>query len=332
MFTSFRLAFLDMKFILVFTFFTCFCAEGAAPDWFNDYLSSNPTCEREYLCAVGEGETVGEALGMARLEIAKFFQTKIKSKSQVSTSSEQKGASVSSASFDEWTSKTMSEETSELISGLEIKKQEKVGIRTYVMVTLDRRKTAGLLKEKIEALDTEDAQLMDLNSRFVYPKILKNLALIEAFNERYALLSQFPLRIRVKKEHIQTKLNRLTPIKMSVVSNKQKLPAKLNHILVETFSPLKIVFVSQKAAPRYILKSEIMTEEQYLKVEGFKKLNVQFRLDLVNSKSQVVMGKLSAMSEQVARNSEQAIEKAIPDIKEELQNNLDQLTTIKFED
>jgi hypothetical protein len=91
------------------------------------------------------------------------------------------------------------------------------------------------------------------------------------------------------------------------------------------------VIVSRKAYPKYTLRTELSTEEQYLKVEGFKKLNVQFKLEVFNSKMEP-MGKLSAVSEQLARNSDQAIDLALPDIKTELQNNLDQISSIKIED
>ncbi|MBC7538877.1 MAG: LPP20 family lipoprotein [Bacteriovorax sp.] len=319
-----------MKFLLAFTMFVSLAAQAGAPDWFSDYMKATG-CDKDYLCAVGEGETLADALSDARSEVAKFFQNKINSKSQVSTSSEQKGINASMGSFDEWTSRTMSEETSEMISGLEIKKQEQVGGHTYVLMTLDRSKTAKLLKEKIEDLDTEDSQLLELNSRFTYPKMMKNLVLIEALNDRYTLVSHMPLKLKVKKETIQDKINKLVPVKMVLVTIDKKLPAKLNHVLIDLLSPLKVVIVSKKLSPKYTLRSEIVTEEQYLKVEGFKKLNVQFRLELINSKSQV-MGKLSALSEQTARNSDQAIEKAIPDIKEALQDNLEQLSNLKFED
>jgi hypothetical protein len=75
----------------------------------------------------------------------------------------------------------------------------------------------------------------------------------------------------------------------------------------------------------------MILEDQYFKVEGFKKLNVILRLELQNSSAHV-LGKMSTLSEQVARTDEQAIEKALPSIKESLQDNLDQLTTIKMDD
>jgi hypothetical protein len=333
--TRFRLAFLSMKFLLVFSMLLSLGAQASAPYWFSDYVKANPGCDKEYLCAVGVGATLPEALGDARSEVAKFFQNKIKSKTQVSSASEEKSNQLvmtgSAGSFDEWTNKTISEETSEMISGLEIRKQEQAGDQTYVLMTLDRSKTAALLKVKIEELDTEDFQLLELNSRFAYPKMMKNLILIEALNDRYTLVSSIPLKLKVKKENLQAKIFQLRPVNMALVATGKKLPARLNHLLVDLLSPLKVVIVSRKLSPKYTLRSEIVTEEQYLKVEGFKKLNVQFRLELLNSKSQV-MGKMSALSEQVARNSEQAIEKAIPEIKETLQDNLDQLSNMKFED
>jgi len=320
-----------MKYLLILSTFTFLSVQAAAPSWFSDYVQANPGCEKELLCAVGEGDTQAEALNNARTEITKFFQVKINSKSQMSTSSEQKGALANTGTFDEWTNKTISEETSEMINGLEIRKQEQVGNQTYVLMVLDRSKSAKLLKDKIDELDTEDFQLFELNSRFTYPKILKNLALIEGLNDRYSLVSMMPIKLKVKKENIQGKINKLMPIKMALVSGSKKLPNKINHVISDLLANLKVTIVSRKLSPKYTLRSEIVIEEQYLKVEGFKKLNVQFRLELLNSKSQV-LGKLSALSEQVARNSDQAIEKSVPDITEALQNNLDQLSNIKFED
>lgn len=320
-----------MKFLLVF-FTLCYLnAKAATPDWFLDYLKTNPECNREYLCAVGEGKTNSEALGEARAEIAKFFQNKIQSKTQLSSSSEQKGLTPATGNVDEWTHKVVSEETSEIINGLEIRKQEQINGHVFVLMNLSKDKTAKILKEKIEALDTENFQLLELNSRFTYPKIIKNLSLIEALNERYILVSQIPLKFRVNKEIIQDKLNRLEPVKLAIVTSAKRLPTKLNHILLDLLSSLRVVVVPAKLSPPYTLRSELIVEEQYFKVNGFKKLNVQFRLELLNSKAQI-MGKISALSEQVGRSSDQGIEKAIPDIKEALQNNLYQLSNKSFDE
>jgi hypothetical protein len=320
-----------MKFLLAFLLLTSVSSEAKGPDWFSDYVKTNPGCDRDYLCSVGDGETLADALAEARSEVAKFFQTNVKSTSHISSSSTQLSANPAEGSFDEWTNKTVSEETSELIQGLEIKRQETIDGHTYVLMSLDRSKTAKLFKEKIDALDDENAKAMELNSRFTYPKILKNLALIDAYSERYNLVAQMPLKLKVKRTDLQAKINKLKPLKMAMVTKGKKLPARLSHTLIDLLSPLKVVIVSKKATPKYTLRSEVITEEQYFKVEGFKKLNVILRVELLGS-GDLVMGKISALSDQVARTDEQAIDKAIPEIKEALQDNLDDLTTIKMED
>lgn len=332
MMRSFHIAFSGMKILLVFII-TCAPALviAAAPSWYFDYVKNNPGCEREYLCVVGEGETVADALGEARLDTAKFFQTKIKAKSQLSSSAEQLGISAQSAKFEEWTNKTITEEANEIISGLELKRQEEINGHIYVLMTLNRANAAKNFKDKIESLDLENAKKFSLNSRFSYPNELKNLLLIDAYLDRYNLLEQTPLKIKVKKEDIQEKINNLKPLQMGLVTVGKKLPAQIQHMLIDLLSPLKIVIVSKKHSPKYTLRSELITEEQYFKVDGFKKLNVILKLELIDDKANI-FGKLSAINEQVARTNAQAIEKAIPFIKESIEENLDQLSTIKMED
>jgi hypothetical protein len=315
-----------MKILLTYLIFSVSSVNARAPEWFSDYLGSNPACEQELLCAVGSGSSLADALGEARSEVAKFFQAKIQSKSQISTSTEQKGQTASSGTFDEWTNKVVSVETSELISGLEIKKQAEVDGIQYVLMSLNRAKTAGIILEKIQEIDTENAQLMELDSRFAYPKILKNLRLVDIYRDRYSLISSKPITFKVKKETLQAKINKLPSMNLAIVTKGQKLPAKLGHTLIELLAPLKVVIVSKKSSPAFFLKGEIITEEQYFNVAGFKKLNVVYKLELCDSKNKV-FGKMSVLSEQVARNSDQAIEKAIPEIKEALQENLDQLSS-----
>ena len=326
----FQLAFPCMKYLLAFTLTLGLSVQAAGPAWFLDYQKSFPECDKYLLCALGDAETRADAYTIARLEIAKFFQNKIESKSEIFSSTDQKSLIASNASFSEWTNKTVSEETTEIISGIEIKKEEQIDRHYFVLMVLDKQKTALLLKNRIEELDTEDFQLMHLNSRFAYPKILRNIFLIQALSDRYSLLSSIPLKLKVKKDTIQEKINKLVPIRMAFVASHKKLPSKLHHLIADLFSSLKVVIVPRKLSPKYTLRAELVTDEQYLKVEGFKKLNVQLRLEFTNSKMQV-LGVLSALSEQLARNSEQAIELSYPDIQLALQNNLDQIASIKIE-
>lgn len=323
-----------MKFLLGLSLLASLASAGiaraAAPDWFSDFEKAVSGCDQFYLCVVGEGSSLNEALGMARTEAAKFFQTKIQAKSQISLTSEQKGL-PSNASVDEWTNKSLSEETSEILRGLEIRKQEEAGGRYYVVMALNKINTAKEIKERIDELDQNNAKAFELNSRFAYPKILKNLSVIDALVDRYRLVSAQPLKVQVKREQVLERINRLKPMKLAMLTKGRKLPARLSHTLIDLLSPLRVVLVPLKSTPKYTLVSEIIVEDQYFKVEGFKKLNVNLRIELQNSQK-APMGKISALSEQVARNNDQAMEKAAPELKDYLQEHLDELTTLKMED
>lgn len=323
-----------MKFLLGMVFLAhLFLGEATGtttPSWFADFEKSVPGCDQNYLCTMGEGASLNEALGMSRNEAAKFFSTKVQSSSQVWLRSEQKG-SIANSNFSEWTNKVLNEETSEILSGLEIKKQEEKEGRFYVVMGLDKNKTAAAIKSRIDKLDSENALAFDLNSRFAYPKIFKNLSLIDELINRHRLISPAPIGLKVKREQVLDKVRKLKPLKLSLQSKGKKMPVRLNHTLNDLLSPLRIVLVPMKSAPTYTLVSDIVFEDQYLKVEGFKKLNVNLKLELKNS-SQKTLGKISALSEQVARTNEQAFERALPELKTYLEDHLDELIVEKSED
>lgn len=305
-------------------------AQAAAPDWFSDVEKAVSGCDQIFLCVSGEGSTLNEALGMSRAEAAKFFLTKIESRSQVSLVSGQKGL-ASGASVDEWTSKTLSEETIEMLSGLEIKKQEEKDGRYYVVMALNKSTTAKEIRESVEKLDLINAKAFELNSRFAYPKILKNLTVIDGLIDRHRLLSAQTIPLQVKREVVLERMNRLKPMKLALMTKGKKLPSKISHSLIDLLSPLRVVLVPLKSAPKYRLISEVVVEDQYFKVEGFKKVNVNLKVELLNDQK-VTLGKISALSEQVARTKDQALEKAVPELKDHLQEHLEELTNLKMED
>jgi hypothetical protein len=325
-----------MKFLLGLSFALCLeltatrPAWAFAPNWFSDFEKTVPGCDLNYLCVTGEGATLNEALAMGRLEMAKYFATKIESTSQVTLASEQKGH-VSTASVEEWTSKSLNEETSEILSGVEIKKQEEASGRYYVVMGLNKSITEKEISGRIEELDLINAKAFDFNSRFAFPKILRNLTLLDALIDRYRLVSSRPVKLKVSRDQVLEKMNKLKPIKLAMVTKGRKLPAKISHSFIDMLSPLRVIIVPLKSTPRYTLVSEIIVEDQYFKVSGFKKLNVNLRVQLHNSEK-VSLGKISVLSEQVARSTDQAIEKAAPELKDYLQDHLDELTTLKMEE
>ena len=298
---------------------------GQSPKWYSDFLSVYPECEQGLLCVVGEGDSPFQAEREARLSASKFFETKVKSSTQVSSSSEQK-VNQSIGEFSEWANKTISEETNELLSGLEVKQQTQAAGRYFVLMSLDREKTAQSFRTKILEIDRENEQLIASGSRYAYPKILKNLSLSVPMQDRYSLLSSRPLGLKVSKSTVTENISKLTPIKMTMISKGAGLPMQLAHTINEMIAPLKIIIVPKSdSGIQNTLVSELTTEELYFKVEGFKRVNVILKLELQNSKGEV-LGRLSASSEQTSRTKEKAMEAALPILKDALLENFNQLS------
>ncbi len=300
-------------------------ASSKSPKWYSDYLSVYPECEQTLLCVVGDGDSPFQAQREARLEASKFFETKVKSSTQLSSSSEQK-VNQTIGEFSEWANKTVSEETSELLSGLEIKQQTQMAGRYFVLMSLDREKTAQSFRSKIIELDKENDLLLSLGSRFAYPKILINLSLSVPMQDRYFLLSNKPLALKVTKALMTENISKLLPIKMAMISKGAGLPMQLAHTINEMIAPLKIIISPKsEAGIQNTLVSELTSEELYFKVEGFKRVNVILKLELLNSKGEV-LGRLSASSEQTSRSKEKAMEAALPILKDALLENFNQLS------
>jgi len=300
-------------------------ASSKSPKWYSDYLSVYPECEQTLLCVVGDGDSPFQAQREARLEASKFFETKVKSSTQLSSSSEQK-VNQTIGEFSEWANKTVSEETSELLSGLEIKQQTQMAGRYFVLMSLDREKTAQSFRSKIIELDKENDLLLSLGSRFAYPKILRNLSLSVPMQDRYFLLSNKPLALKVSKALMTENISKLLPIKMAMISKGAGLPMQLAHTINEMIAPLKIIIAPKsEAGIQNTLVSELTSEELYFKVEGFKRVNVILKLELLNSKGEV-LGRLSASSEQTSRSKEKAMEAALPILKDALLENFNQLS------
>ena len=296
-----------------------------SPKWYSDYLSVFPECEQSLLCVVGEGDSPFQAEREARLEASKFFETKVKSSTQLTSASEQK-VNQTIGEFSEWAQKTITEETNELLSGLEVKQQTQVSNRFYVLMSLDREKTAQRFRSKILEIDKENEQLIKTGSRFVYPKILRNLSLSLPMQERYSLLSSRPLGLVVSKALVTENINKLSALKMAMISKGAGLPSQLAHTINEMIAPLKIIIVPKsEAGIQNTLVSELVAEELYFKVEGFKRLNVILKLELLNNKGEV-LGRLSASSEQTSRSKEKAMEAALPILKDALLENFNQLS------
>lgn len=300
---------------------------ASTPSWVNN-IGDCPTSE---ICVVGSGVTLKDAVSQGRSEVAKFFETKVKVDSRLESSSVQTGLNISEAKYEEWSSKVVSEEADELLSGIEIKKSIQENDTYFVLLSLAKSQAEKTLREKIEKIDRENEALIARDSRFLYPLVMLNLKKRNYYLSRYLVISNTPIKSVVTEEKMIQLIGKLKSLKMSLISANQKLSPSLKHLLEKIFSPLRVVFVPKNSNPKFNLKTNLNFEEAYFKVTGFKKLNSILNLELLNDKEKT-LGRLSASSVQIARSKEQALEKSLEDFENQISENLDQLALDKTGD
>lgn len=298
---------------------------AALPEW----ITNIGPCTSLEICVVGSGESLRGATINGRSELAKFFETRVKVDATFSNQTIQNGLSISQAQYDEWSSKTIQEAADEFINGIETKRSENIDGTFYVLLSLPKEKAAQNFKEKIQEIDQQNNALFKKGTRLVYPLIILNLKKRDYYVSRYNLVSSQEIKSSITPSKMIEVMDKLSPIRASVFTDKEKLPASVSHMLEKIFSPLKIIFVSSKQNPSYKLRTKLAYEDQYFKVEGFKKLNVIFKIEL--SEKDKVLGRISSSSIQTARSKEKALEMALDDIENDLKENLDQLASDKQE-
>lgn len=308
------------KFLAILTLTMTFQAVAGLPQWVNEVGPCSPF----EICVIGEGQSLKQAKSDASSEMAKFFESKVKVNSKVATSTESKN-DILNSQFSEWTAKVIDIEADEILSGIEIKRSEQINDTFYVLASLKKAYAEQKILESIQTIDKENQALYAKNARFVYPQIIVNLKKREYYTNRLRAVSDREISASITNEKMIASLNQLSPQKVSVFSKKDKLPPQVLLMLEKIFAPLSIVFVSDKENPEFKLRTNLNFVEEYFKVEGFKKLNVIFKIELMNRKGNV-LGRVSSSSTQIARSKEQALNLAIENIEKEIKENLDQLS------
>jgi hypothetical protein len=290
------------------------------PSW----ISEIGPCENGYICVVGTGQSSKDAKSDGRAEFAKFFETKVKIESNTSSKSINLKNSIMDAKYEEWSSKLINEEADEVLSGIEVKNEFAGTDQYFVLMSLSKNSVAKKFKDKFLDLDNQNMALIKRGNRFVLPKIAFNLSKMARFKDRYMSVSESELKAQFSEKMYIHKISDLKTLQIAIEKSSEDVPGKILHLLASICSPLKINISHKIKNPDQWINIQFKSDEDYLKVEGFKKLNIILALELKNLKNEVV-GKLNISSNTVARNKNQAIEKVLPDLENQLIENLGSL-------
>lgn len=305
------------KWILVFALNNSYAAE--LPNW----ISEVGPCSPAEICVIGSGRSLKEAMADSKAEMAKYFESKISAKTAVINESKSIGLSMSQQSFNEWTAKEITVSTEEVLSGLSQKNATEINGEFYVLLSLSKDSMAKSLRERIEKIDIENATLFEKNNRFNYPLMMQNFSERKFLNDRYNLVSSNELRPKISEADLVIKISNLSPLNILLVSEKNKLPAEMLATLERILSPLNIVLVNSKNPYELKLKTKLISNDEYFKVEGFKKTTFILKLEMQNKKAQTI-GRISSSTQIVSRNKDKGFKEAIEFFEKDIRKNIGQ--------
>lgn len=303
------------KWILVFALNQAYAAN--LPDWVKEVGPCSPL----EICVIGSGKSLKEATADSKAEMAKYFETKVSAKTEVINSSTSVGLSMSGQSFNEWTAKDIKVSTEEVLSGLSQKNAAEVNGEFYVLLALNKAAMAKSLSEKIEKIDLENQLLFEKNNRFALPFIIQQFSDRKFLNDRYNLVSNMEITPKVSEADVLKRISNLAPMNIALVSDKQKLPAEISASLEKILSPLNIILVSTKNPFEYKMKAKWMMNDEYFKVEGFKKTTYILKLELQNKQGNTV-GRIASSTTVVSRNKDKGLKEAIDFFEKDIRKNI----------
>ena len=288
------------------------------PSWINNVQEG---CKKSLeLCAVGMGTGRDEAQRNAKVELSKIFSTNISS-SFTST------LAASSGQTSEDIQEGIKEDTQSVLEGAEISKVYEQSDAFYVLATLNKQRAADSLKLKITDLDNEIKTIYEDSNSASKFKIKTLYVKRQALNQTYLFLTGIEIPSAIPSEAIFKTSKLATKGVVLHINFVEKEPKVLEAYAVKYFSDAGLkVSTGDKVHPQatHILTGKVDHEKQYLNINGFKKSKVNLHVSVANNKN-IETGHLNIESITTGRTYDQAYEKALKEILNDLNNKISDL-------
>lgn len=278
------------------------------PNW---VLETERSCKKNQICMVGNATGLNLAKANARLEIAKYFGTKVSSTFQVTTTSD-------NMTTDQFVNESLQESTEEVLEAVEFTKTHEASDAIYVLAVLDKRaawrKIANLIKDLDSRLEEELAS--DKRTSIFALKKLYNER--ETLNLRYEFLRGNRLAQKVTHADILRKQSSFSKGVMVEMDVRKPIKEVLRSLLTQ------VGFRVVSRGGTHQLSGGLSDEKQYLNVDGFEKYKVTLNL-VARNKSGETLGSINHTVSTTGRDKVQALAVAQEQLIDFLKQNLDEL-------
>ena len=295
---------------------------GARPGWVE---SPADFCGEDKLCAVGEAGRRFTAEGSARESMAQIFRSYVRGSTRVNTTME---TDSQSGSTSEDYSSSIKVSTEEVLKGVEIEEtwEDRKNDSWYALASLGKRKAANSFRNEMKTMDETITELFSHGTRAGLNKILRMFKVREELNKRYEIVSGSRFRRPVSVSQVMRKKRAKAAKGVKVFVNldskifKKELKDLMTGLMIE--NDYKIAPKAGKA--NYVVKAKLSHQKEHMQAEGFKKYKFRFEVRTVDEKGNK-LGALSYKITKPGRNLRNCYQKALPDIKNYLVDNLNQL-------
>lgn len=313
------------KYFLLF-FLISGSAFSKRPVWLSSPLDF---CGKKYLCAVGEAAGKLMASANARNELAKIFKVKISGNKKIFTESLSKRLADGSLSGEvlEEIQGNISESAEEILEGVEIREVYQDDESHFALASLNKKKAADQIKKKIKKIDNEIYRQVKLGKRSNLFRSLKKWYTRDELNNRYEFLVERSIKPRVSLKKILDKKREKELLNTRIFLKVKEFDKKgeIKHILIQSLLENNFRIVSNKKNKyKYMVKVTLDSKKVYFNVKGFEKYKFTLKLSSKSGKG-VSLGALSFISSKNGRNKQQCFERALPEIKKYLSDNLFEL-------
>ncbi len=303
---------MNKKFFIFLLFFANYVFAENIPEWIIDI---DKFCNKNLLCATGNGNTLNAAKIDARNNIQKIFETKVNSKFANIIIND--NDIVLEDTFNE-----LKDETSGILNGVIINKTYNDGKNFYAMAILDKIKTAKNIEKEIDKIDEKMKILIQENSYNSSLNLEKLYQERENLNKKYLFLTGDELEEDISYRQViknkNDKKNNLPLYFIKVNEPYDSLESTIKDILVK--NDLDITEKIDNSVK--IVKADLKMIKDYINVPGFERYKININIDILKNGKNSGFIKFEFL--ETGRSKEQIYSKAIERIREYIEENFDE--------
>ena len=293
------------------------------PIWLS---STSNFCSSQELCAVGEGtgRLIAEASG--RKELSKIFKVRVKARTKIDSSmrTTTDKDQVISGTMEEGLTQQIQETSEEVLEGVVTKEIYDDGESFFALVSLDKVKAGRIVRSKIESIDELLKNCIEDGRRHLLSQALGLLKVRQKLNLRYEFLTNFKIKAPISYKTIYD-LKRKKALLGTTVYLTSKEPDKnlglkdyIRRLLIK--NDFKVI-EKEGEAYQFRVVIELVSQKIYFRVDGFEKNKFSLRVQALNKK-RVKIGSISFAVTETGRSFWQSYERALPEIKRRIQEEI----------